>query len=210
MKSLFKNITALCLLCGVFLSSGAFACATCGCSLSSDGALGYSTTGGWDISLDDTFINQNQLRSGSSAISQQQAQAVSGQEVENQTLNRYLTFGLGYTSGLDWNFKLSIPYIERFHTTYAADPALPLSPDQLSSATANGIGDVKLVVSYQGLLASKNLGLQVGIKLPTGNYGGPSADNGTGALGQGSTGHSPAGFGPAGEPFWRCRSTIRR
>jgi len=198
MKISIKFFAAGSLLCGFFLSSGAHACATCGCSLSPDGALGYATNSGWEASLDESFINQNQLRSGTSAISQQQVQAINGQEVENQTINRYLTLGIGYSSGLDWNFKLSIPYIDRSHSTYAQDPVLPLSPDQLSSATARGIGDLKLLVSYQGLLPSKNLGVQLGIKLPTGNYGGPSADNPDGGIGHGSVGRNPAVFGPGG------------
>ncbi len=198
MKIAIKLLAACSLLCGFALSSVAQACATCGCSLSPDGALGYAGSGGWDLSLDDSFINQTQLRSGTGTISQQQVQAVSAQEVENQTLNRYLTLGIGYTSGLDWNFKLSIPYIDRSHTTYAEDPSLPLSPDQLSSANASGMGDMSLVISYQGALASKNLGLQVGVKLPTGNYGGPSANNPDGGVGHGSVGRNPAAFGPAG------------
>ena len=191
-----KQISVACSI--LFVTSQALACATCGCSLSSDGALGYGSSAAWSISIDDSFINQSQLRSGTGAISQQQVQSIPGQEVENQTVNRYLTLGISYASGPDWNIKLSLPYIDRTHSTYGTSATLPLTPDQLSSATAAGLGDVQLVGSYQGLLPSKNLGVQVGIKLPTGNYGGPSADNGTGALGQGSTGHSPAGFGPAG------------
>ena len=186
------------LLATFFLASNALACATCGCSLSSDGALGYGASGNWGISLDDNFINQNQLRSGTGAASQQQAQASNGQEVENQTVNRYVTFGVSYANSADWNFKLSIPYTDRSHTTYGTDATLPLSPDQLSSASANGLGDVKLLASYQGFLPSKNLGVQFGIKFATGNYGGAAADNPEGHIGAGSVGRNPAAFGPAG------------
>ena len=198
MKNFFNCFITAVLLSTLCIPFEVQACATCGCSLSPDGALGYSTSGGWNISLDDSFINQNQLRSGSSSISQQQAQAINGQEVENQTINRTATLSIAYASGLDWNFKFVIPYIDRSHSTYGTDAVLPLTPDQLSSATASGLGDIKLLASYQGLLPGKNLGLQIGVKLPSGNYGGPSADNPNGGIGMGSVGRNPASFGPSG------------
>src|ERR1700709_2372913 len=89
------------------LPSAAFACATCGCSLSSDAAMGYSTDTGWRLSLEYNFINQNQLRSGSSSISSAQVAAINDaggdQEVEHETVNRYLTLGLSYSPSADWN-----------------------------------------------------------------------------------------------------------
>ena len=44
--------------------TAALACATCGCSLSTDAAMGYMTSPGWRVSFEFDFINQNQLRSG--------------------------------------------------------------------------------------------------------------------------------------------------
>lgn len=179
-------------------SSQAFACATCGCSLSSDGALGYSTTSGWGISMDDTYINQDQLRSGRGSITPQQVQAINGQEVEKDTINRYLTLGISYTLDADWNFKLLAPYIDRNHSTYGTDATLPLTSSQVSSANVSSIGDVKLIGSYQGLLPTHNLGVQLGVKLPTGDYGGPSASNSSNVVGQGAVGRNPVGFGANG------------
>lgn len=182
----------------------AFACATCGCSLSSDGALGYSTTTGWGISLDYNFINQDQLRSGKSTISPSTVAALnngnnSTQEVEKQTINRYLTLGLSYTLSADWNFKLLVPYIDRSHTTYGDANNTPNDPNQIgpsniSGATVTGMGDIKFISSYQGLLPTHNLGIQVGVKLPTGDYGGPSTSNTNMIVGQGSVGRNPIGF----------------
>ena len=159
------------------------ACATCGCALSSDGATGFWATAGWRLSLQYDFLNQDQLRLGTRSISPAQVAALNtpfpgaGQEVEHQTINRYLTLGLSYSPDSEWNFKLLVPYIDRSHTTYG--PASnPLTPDQLSGATVAGLGDVKFITSYQGLLADHNLGIQVGVKLPTGHYGGQNADGG--------------------------------
>jgi hypothetical protein len=45
------------------------------------------------------------------------------------------------------------------------------SPDQISGAHISNLGDVKLIGSYQALLATHNLGVQLGVKRPTGQYG---------------------------------------
>jgi hypothetical protein len=167
-----------------------FACATCGCSLSSDAAMGYSATAGWQVGLEYTYINQNQLRSGTHAVSASQAAALNpdpGQEVEHKTANRYVTLGVGYSPSADWNFRALIPYIDRSHTSYGESPN-PLTPDELSGAQFSRLGDVKFIASYQGFLPTHNLGVQLGVKLPTGDYGGPNAD------GTGVVGHSPVAF----------------
>ena len=158
--------------------SEAFACATCGCSLSTDAAMGYSATTGWRVSADYSFIDQNQLRTGTRTISPSQVAAINdaggNQEVENQTINRYITLGLSYSSSADWNYRLLLPYIDRSHTTYGA-ASNPLTPDQISGATVDSLGDIKFIASYQGVLPTHNLGFQLGVKLPTGDYGGPNA-----------------------------------
>src|SRR5207248_783939 len=80
----------------------AWACATCGCTLSADAAAGYSAMPGLRFNFEYDYINQNWLRSGTSL----------------------------------------------------SDP-----------------GDVKIIGSYQGWLPTHNLGVQLGVKLPTGHYG---------------------------------------
>lgn len=168
----------------------ALACATCGCSLSTDAAMGYSATAGWRVSADYAFISQDQLRTGTGTISPSAVAALNpgaGQEVEKQTINRYLTLGLDYASSADWNFRLLVPYIGRSHTTYGA-ASNPLTPDLVSGATVSGLGDIKIITSFQGLLPTHNLGVQLGVKLPTGDYGGPNAS------GTGVAGRNPAAF----------------
>ena len=95
------------------------------------------------------------------------------QEVEKQTINRYFTLGLDYASSANWDFKVLVPYTDRSHTTYGA-ASNPLTPDLVSGATVSGLGDIKFITSFQGLLPTHNLGVQLGVKLPTGDYGGPS------------------------------------
>ncbi|HEX8956537.1 MAG TPA: transporter [Burkholderiaceae bacterium] len=169
----------------------AAACATCGCSLTSDAATGLTTASGWRVSLEYDYLDQSQLRNGTSAVAAARVAAINdaggSQEVERDTLNRYTTLGIGYAADANWNFRLLVPYIDRGHTTYGA-AGNPLTPGQLSGATATGLGDVKFLVNYQGILPNHALGLQAGIKLPTGRYGGPNADA------TGTVGRNPVAF----------------
>jgi len=148
------------------LPSFSWACATCGCSLSSDAAMGYSAGAGWRANLEYDYINQNQLRSGINTVSR----VPDGNEFEHNTINRYLTLGLSYSPDANWNIALRVPYVDRDHSTYGTfDSAQPLP--NLSSSHSSSLGDVKLIGSYQGFLPTHNLGLQLGVKLPTGRYG---------------------------------------
>ena len=144
----------------------ASACATCGCTLSADAAMGYSAAPGWRMSLEYDYINQDQLRSGTHTASG----VPNGQELEHDTLNRYFTTGLSYSPNSSWNVALLVPEVDRTHSTYGTfDSTQPL-PD-LSNSRSSSLGDVKLIGSYQGLLPTHNLGIQLGMKLPTGHYG---------------------------------------
>jgi hypothetical protein len=153
------------------------ACATCGCTLSADAAMGYSAMPGWRVSLEYDYIHQDQLRSGTGTVSG----VPPGEELEYQTLNRYVTAGLMYSPTSAWSFLLLVPYVERTHSTYGTyEPTQP--PPSLSSSHSSSLGDTKLIASWQGLLPTNNLGFQLGVKLPTGQYypridfyGGPNA-----------------------------------
>jgi len=172
-------------------AQSAFACATCGCSLSTDAAMGYSDVAGWRATFEFDFINQDQLRSGTSAISNSQVAAINdaggNQEVEKQTINRYFTAGISYRPNGEWNFNLLLPYIDRSHSTYGA-AMNPLTPDKVSGASVDSLGDIRFITSYQGFLPTHNLGFQLGLILPTGDYGGPNA------AGTGTVGRNPVAF----------------
>ena len=128
--------------------------------------MGYSTEPGWRLSLEYDYIHQDQLRSGSHAISG----VPNGVELEHDTFNRYITAGVDYSLNADWNIDLRIPYVIRTHSTYGSyDSTAPQPP--LSYSRSSSLGDVRLIGSFQGLLATHNLGLQLGVKLPTGQYG---------------------------------------
>src|SRR5450631_4794505 len=83
-----------------------WACATCGCTLNSDAAMGYFAEPGVRLSVEYDYVHQDQLRSGKQAISA----VPDGAELERDTLNRYLTLGLDYSPTADWNIDLRAPY----------------------------------------------------------------------------------------------------
>ena len=168
------------------LPMAAKACATCGCTLSTDAATGYSAESGWRFNLDYTYIDQNELRSGDSHASPEQVvnrpsdPSLGGGEIEHNTKNEYLNFTAAYRFNADWGISLLVPYVKRDHDTYGTQlqPYTPAesAPDQLNNASVSSLGDIKLLVSYQGFLPTHNLGVQFGVKLPTGNYGGETDD----------------------------------
>ncbi|HTT43157.1 MAG TPA: hypothetical protein VMG33_08800 [Steroidobacteraceae bacterium] len=148
------------------LPQRSYACASCGCTLSADAAMGYSALPGWRLSLEYDYIDQNQLRSGTQAASG----VPSGTELEHETVNQYVTAGLGYSPTSSWYLQLLLPYVIRSHSTYGEyDPTEPLP--ELSRSFSSSLGDARFIASYQGFLPTHNLGVQLGVKLPTGRYG---------------------------------------
>lgn len=171
------------------LPSTALACATCGCTLSTDAATGYSSQAGWRVTLESVYLDQDELRHGNHAASpsdvlDQPVDATSeGAEIERDTRNRYQNLSVSYRPDADWAVSVLLPFVQRDHTTYGEQQA-PFTPaavaaDQISHASVSGVGDAKIITSYQGFLPTHNLGVQVGVKLPTGRYGGQ--DEATGA-----------------------------
>ena len=162
------------------------ACATCGCTLSTDAATGYSAQAGWRVNLEYVFLDQDELRHGSGGVSPAQIvndpsdPSAGASEIEKDTLNRYINLGISYHPNADWGFSMLLPDVSRGHTTYGEQPppftASEVAPDQVSGARVSGIGDLKLIASYQGFLPTHNFGVLVGVKLPTGRYGGENED----------------------------------
>lgn len=144
----------------------ALACASCGCTLSSDAATGYSAGAGWRFNVQSDYLHQDELRSGTRSVSS----VPEGHELERETLNRYITAGLSYSPDSRWNVTLLVPYVVRTHSTHGELDSAE-GPGPLSSSRSSSLGDLKLIGSYQGFLPTHNLGVQLGVKLPTGRYG---------------------------------------
>jgi hypothetical protein len=157
------------------------ACATCGCTVNADAAMGFSAAAGWRLNIEYDYINQDELRSGTGSATPEQVvnnpsnPALGGGEIEHDTLNRYLNLSLSYRPDADWNFTVLVPYIMRDHSTFGQQQepytASESAPEQLSYGHISNLGDVKLLAAFQGLLPTHDLGVQLGVKLPTGQDG---------------------------------------
>jgi hypothetical protein len=148
----------------------AFACASCGCSLSSDwDSQGVSTSHGLKLDLRYDYVNQNQYRSGNKAVSYDPA---TGAENETYTRNHYYTVGLDYSFASVWGVNVQLPYIVRKHETNGepdTDLALPGATGGAGLQDTSKIGDAKVIFRYAGF-ADRNFGVQFGLKLPTGSH----------------------------------------
>ena len=177
-SQVMKHTTKLALaLATTSFTSAVFACASCGCTLSSDwGAQGLSSQAGWSIDVRLDALNQDQLRSGTGTISGANAGQVinpstgNPAEVEKFTNNRYLTTTLDYNQGETWGVTLTVPYIDRDHSTLGtgSDGTNPGPNGDSYDSHGAGLGDVRVVGRYYGFSEAKNFGIQFGLKLPTG------------------------------------------
>ncbi len=172
---LISTVAAL----SIMVATPGFACSSCGCSLGSEWANeNYSTSAGLSLDLRYDFVNQNELRTGSHTASGADvaAQLASGSvgEVQQGTLTRYATLSADYAFNRDWGVNLQLPYLQRTHGTIADGDT------DASLSDKDGLGDVRLVGRYQGVFDDRSLGLQLGMKFPTGSFhqdfsGGPGA-----------------------------------
>jgi len=164
-------------LCAISLSIPqlAQACASCGCTLSSDWeSLGLSTSSGFKLDVRYDYLDQNQLRSGTGTISPQAASAIvntnGSQEVEKYTKNNYLTITGDYNFNPSWGVQVQVPYIDRSHATLGTGGDGSSPADGAYESDTNNIGDTKVIGRFQGFNEQHNFGLLFGLKLPTGDH----------------------------------------
>ncbi|MEI7035460.1 hypothetical protein [Fulvimonas yonginensis] len=147
------------------LPAFADACSTCGCSLNSDwSSQGYATSRGWHLGLRQDYFDQSQLYSGTDRISRSSFALPADEEVQVKTINRNTLLNADYNISRYWGVSFQLPYEDRYHQTIAeGDTAV-------STSDARGIGDLRVVMRYQGLSPDAGLGLQFGLKLATGRF----------------------------------------
>ena len=164
-----KTLFISSLIAASIIPSYVFACASCGCILSTDwDAQGISGAPGIRFDLRYDYLNQNQYRSGSNKTSKSAVDA-QGNEVEDKTINHYVTAGIDYSPSRDWGVNVQIPYIDRSHGTFGDGSGTGIvDTTQLNTSHTKSIGDIKVIGRY--LISGYNLGLQLGVKLPTGDY----------------------------------------
>ncbi|HEX5393771.1 MAG TPA: hypothetical protein VFW68_10835 [Rhodocyclaceae bacterium] len=160
------------------LSATAFACASCGCTLSSDWeSQGFTTQPGLKLDVRYDYLNQNQLRHNTGTISSAAASQLTNSngnplEVEKYTRNNYLTVGFDYTFNADWGVNVQLPYIMRSHSTLGvgSDGTTPVGDGGSYNSQTSNLGDVKVIGRFQGFTEQHNVGVMAGLKLPTGSH----------------------------------------
>lgn len=190
-RKLFQTQTLLSItlaLATLTTGSNAYACASCGCTLSTDwGSQGVSTAEGFSADLSYAYINQNTAIYGNSRPSAALINTLyaNGQEIETATKTQTVTASLNYT-GEVFGVSIQIPYLDRTHSTNGTlNPAsdTPATvPQGTNGATSSdgALGDIRVVGRYSGFSVDRTTGLIAGIKLPTGSTnanftGGPGA-----------------------------------
>lgn len=149
------------------------ACSTCGCTLNADWATqGLTSRTGLTADLRYDFFNQDDLRSGTGRVDRSALALPNDKEIQQQTVNRNATFTLDYGLTPDWGVTLTLPWLERRHTTIAEGDT------DLSSSRSDSLGDVRVVARYTGFSEAQDWGLQLGLKLPTGASHGVNFDGG--------------------------------
>ena len=199
MPSLFEGKRGVLMTALLVSSSGVMACASCGCSLNSDwGTQGLSNQAGWSADIRYDYLNQNQLRSGTKKISPAVAatttnsQTGQNAEIEKFTKSQTITATLDYNNGEAWGISLVAPTVNRQHSTLGVGGDGYSVSNGAYDSKASGVGDIKVIGRYYGFSEQKNIGIQLGFKLPTGktnqvaNDGSTSVDPGL-QLGTGTT-----------------------
>ena len=170
--------TALAMALGVsalFSSVDVFACAACGCTLSTEWAgQGIGATPGFVTDVSYTYLDQNTLIYGSGKASSALINNLynNGQEIETSTKTQTVTASLTYNSDT-WGVSLQVPYLNRTHDTdgqiAAGTQATNPLGSGLTTSSGNGLGDIRVIGRYAGFSEAKTSGLIAGIKFPTGS-----------------------------------------
>lgn len=172
-----SNTLRLAIAAGLSFPTFALACASCGCTLDTDWeSMGISGEPGFKFDLRYDYLNQDQLRSGTSTITPAAASQLSSngnpQEVEKFTKTNSLVATLDYSNSPDWGINIQIPYLRRSHSTLGttSDGFTAGSGGGQYDSNTSSVGDLKVIGRYQGLDQDHHAGLLFGFKLPTGSH----------------------------------------
>jgi len=143
----------------------AFACSSCGCTLSPDWVTqNYTTRPGFKLDMRYDFVDQNNLRRDTGSVSGSSLPLPNAEEVQRVTRTQFLNLGLDYSPNRDWGFRLDVPLLDRFHTTVAPGDTAE------SKSDTSDLGDIRVTARYQGFFEDKSTGVELGLKLPTGSF----------------------------------------
>jgi hypothetical protein len=160
------RILKMAALCAAFAPVSAFACASCGCTFTSDWlAQGLMTQPGQAITLRYDYVPQSRLQQGTNAVPSSDLSLPSEREIERRTDNHYLTMAYDRQFASDWGLNIAIPVLWRPHRTVAEGTLAE------TRSNGKGIGDLRLAARWQGLSKPGSVtGIQAGLTLPTGAF----------------------------------------
>lgn len=153
-------------LCAALAPVPAFACASCGCTFTSDWlSQGLMTQPGQAITIRYDYVPQSRLQSGTDPVDPNSITLPPEREIERRTDNHYLTLAYDKQFASDWGVNIALPIVWRPHRTIAEDTT------EEARSNGKGIGDVRFMVRWQGLSRPGSVtGLQMGLTLPTGAF----------------------------------------
>lgn len=160
------RILAAAALCAAFIPVPAYACASCGCTFTSDWlSQGLMTQPGQAVTIRYDYVPQSRLQTGTNPINPASIDLPPEREIERRTDNHYLTLAYDRQFASDWGFNISLPVIWRPHRTIAEGTT------EETRSNGSGIGDMRLILRWQGLSRPGSVtGLQAGLTLPTGPF----------------------------------------
>ena len=169
------------------------AAASCGaafCTVNTDWhAQGAGRDTGARLDLRYEFVNQDRLMAGSDRIAVGQ---VSRHDDEIRTLNRNLVLGFSYNTSAGWGINVHIPWVSRSHHHIHHDEDEKID----ERWNIDEPGDARVTLRLP-LNDRENLGLLIGLKLPTGRSTVANAENVAERSLQPGTGSTDALFGLA-------------
>lgn len=148
------------------LPAPVFACASCGCTLTSDWlSQGLASQPGTTFLLRYDYIPQTTLRSGTGRVDRSAIALPTDREIELSTFNHSLTAQVDHQFANDFGINVQLPFVSRPHRTIVEDSVDP------SRSRTNGIGDLRVVGRWAGLSTKGSItGIEAGAVLPTGAF----------------------------------------
>lgn len=148
------------------ISSTAYACASCGCTLSADWlSQGLAAQPGTTLTLRYDYVPQTTLFSGTQRVNRSAIDFPTTREIERYTYNHSIAVTLDHQFANDWGIDVQIPLLTRPHETIGEGDVEP------SHSDTKGIGDLRVVGRWQGLSTPGNVtGIEAGLVFPTGKF----------------------------------------
>jgi hypothetical protein len=129
----------------------------CGCDIFDIGTSSmFPNHPGGMVFVDYDFQDQNQNRSGTST-------APASHNDDKEIKTHFTDIGLQYLFNASWGVELQVPYDFRSFTTKT-------DSGKIVTDRWSQFGDVRIEGLYTGLSADLSAGLNLGVKLPTGDY----------------------------------------